>query len=211
MFSKLNKWLNRDPRPPLDDAHAQEIAKELYAPILEASSQPAPALSSQQFQTSDIAARVRGISWFAHCGQPSTVQLLVPVRQPRDWAQAVELCHKAESDEVVLDGFNCLSGWLSVHAHRDYQQWNKVIQEFRETVLLPVIHPAVEAYCRQHGLEERIKHWVGADVMGAWLENHYLYTGHRVFYFLELLKLYEAGHFPCGWTKKDERVELNVF
>ena len=31
------------------------------------------------------------------------------------------------------------------------------------------------------------------------MENSYLSSGHRCFFFLELLMVYEAGHFPCGW------------
>ncbi|HKD26343.1 MAG TPA: hypothetical protein VKC66_10620 [Xanthobacteraceae bacterium] len=37
------------------------------------------------------------------------------------------------------------------------------------------------------------------DVLGALMENSYLSSRHQAYFFLELLWVYEAGHFPCGW------------
>jgi len=35
--------------------------------------------------------------------------------------------------------------------------------------------------------------------LGALMGNSYLDTHHPAHFFLELLWVYEAGHFPCGW------------
>jgi hypothetical protein len=42
-------------------------------------------------------------------------------------------------------------------------------------------------------------HSMSWDVFGALMENSYLDTHHPAHFFLELLWVYEAGHFPCGW------------
>jgi hypothetical protein len=31
------------------------------------------------------------------------------------------------------------------------------------------------------------------------MENAYMTSKHGSYFFLELLTVYEAGHFPCGW------------
>ena len=43
------------------------------------------------------------------------------------------------------------------------------------------------------------------------MENSYLNGGHKVFFFLELLTVYEAGHFPCGWEGEWPKGRLVVY
>jgi hypothetical protein len=43
------------------------------------------------------------------------------------------------------------------------------------------------------------------------MENAYLGSGHSCFFFLELLTVYEAGHFPCGWVGDWPRGKLVVY
>jgi hypothetical protein len=43
------------------------------------------------------------------------------------------------------------------------------------------------------------------------MANSFLASGHRVFFFLELLGVYEAGHFPCGWRGEWPLGSLVVF
>ena len=49
------------------------------------------------------------------------------------------------------------------------------------------------------------------DILGALMENSYVSSGHSVFFFLELLRVYEAGHFPCGWIGDWPSEELTVY
>jgi hypothetical protein len=49
------------------------------------------------------------------------------------------------------------------------------------------------------------------DILGALMENSYLRSGHAAFFFLELLMVYEAGHFPCGWRGNWPQGELLVY
>lgn len=142
MFSKLHDWLRRNPRPPLDDALAEEIARELMAPVLPPPlPQTQTVFSSREFRASDIAARTRAIPWFINCGKPLNVDLAMSVRRPKDWTQAIEWCRSEQWNDANLEASNDLSGWLHMHAHQDYQRWNEVIGQFRQTLLLPVIHP----------------------------------------------------------------------
>lgn len=48
------------------------------------------------------------------------------------------------------------------------------------------------------------------DLLGALMENSFKGSGHAAFFFLELLTVYEAGHFPCGWRGNWPQGELLV-
>jgi len=43
------------------------------------------------------------------------------------------------------------------------------------------------------------------------MANSYMFTGHRAYFFLELLLVYEMGCFPCGWSGKWPSGELLVY
>jgi hypothetical protein len=43
------------------------------------------------------------------------------------------------------------------------------------------------------------------------MENSYLQSGHSAFFFLELLTVYESGHFPCGWQGEWPQGKLLVY
>jgi hypothetical protein len=49
------------------------------------------------------------------------------------------------------------------------------------------------------------------DILAALMEHAYLGSGHRCFFFLELLSVYEAGHFPCGWIGPWPQGKLVVY
>jgi hypothetical protein len=61
------------------------------------------------------------------------------------------------------------------------------------------------------GLDEAIVWMVQSDIHGAWMENAYIESGHSAFFFLELLRVFEAGHFPCGWEGQWPQGTLLVF
>jgi hypothetical protein len=212
MFSKLQAWLVSSPRPRLTDDQASEVARELNRPILEPLVDLPPGFeSSRQFEPSHVAARIRRIPWLTNCGSPLIVNLSMPVLRVPDWTRATELCRTDQWDGAELEAQNQLTVWLHMNARQDYQKWNDHVFDFKKNLINPVVVPAVRAYCRQLGLDDSVLHSVCWDVLGALMESHYLYTGHQAFFFLELLELYEAGHFPCGWSGEWPKGEVYVF
>jgi hypothetical protein len=211
MFSRLQNWLRGNPRQRLTKGAAKEIAHELNRPILESLHNPPPGfVSTRHFRPDDVAARIRRIPWFAHCGDPLSVNLSMPVRRCLNWSEAVAPCGSDDWGAIELEAQNQLTVWLHWNAPQDYQRWNDLVVDFKDTILRPVIEPAVRDYSQRHGLGDSVLHSVYWDMLGALMENHYLHTGHQVFFFLELLELYEAGHFPCGWTGQWPQGELHV-
>jgi hypothetical protein len=43
------------------------------------------------------------------------------------------------------------------------------------------------------------------------MQNSYLQSGNSAFFFLELLTVYESGHFPCGWQGEWPQGKLLVY
>ena len=66
-------------------------------------------------------------------------------------------------------------------------------------VIAPLIKEQIIPFQLEHRLDVVLAHSTSWDVLGALMENSYLDTHHPAHFFLELLWVYEAGHFPCGW------------
>jgi hypothetical protein len=63
----------------------------------------------------------------------------------------------------------------------------------------------------QHDLDITIVHSSRWNALGALMENSYINSGHSAFFFLEMLMIYEAGHFPCGWRGQWPKGTLLIY
>jgi hypothetical protein len=185
---------------------------EVNRPILEPlRNPPAGYSSSRSFKHSDVAARIAKIAWFENCGGTLSSNVSAPLQRCSDWPEAVSLCSATNWQNVATEAQNQLTVWLHLNARKDFQRWNSIVMGFKASILKPAVEPAIRELSRQYGQKEEVLHSVQWDMLGALMENHYLYTGHKAFFFLELLELYEAGHFPCGWAGRWPDGKLCVF
>lgn len=212
MFDKLSQWLQRPKRTSPTDAEADEIARELNAPLMAPIENPPPGFESKhRFVSSDILRRLSEVDWFCGCGSPPHLDLTMDVRTVDSWHAALESASTVGWENVELAAQNQLTMWLHIHDYGNYQQWNAIVQSHKATVLSPLIEEKIRPFLVEHALGEVLIAAVQWDILGALMENSYLTSGHSVFFFLELLQVYEAGHFPCGWIGDWPRGELVIY
>jgi hypothetical protein len=142
---------------------------------------------------------VRAIRWFACCGQPFDLDLSMNTEQVTDWPAAIACCKDPVWENVELEAQNQLTLWLHLNDRVAYQKWNEIVDEHKRAVLNPLAENRIIPFQSTNGLDIVFVHSVKWDILGALMENSYLGSGHKAFFFLELLMVYEAGHFPCGW------------
>jgi hypothetical protein len=196
----------------LNPAETEDLAQLLNAPILEPFANPPPGfVSNRSFAPSDIHGRLRAIDWFSRCGEPLLLNLSMPVMQVSGWPEAVASCTDGIWENVELEAQNQLTLWLHQHDRQNYQRWNELVSDFRSAVLNPLTEKRWEPYRRQHDLDVAVVHSAQWDALGALMENAYIESGHCCFFFLELLSVYEAGHFPCGWVGEWPQGKLVVY
>jgi hypothetical protein len=188
------------------------VPVDLNAGMIEAVSNPPQGfVSKHSFVETDIAARVKSIDWFAHCGQPLSLDLSMEIEQVHDWAKALSSRKNSAWENASLEARNQLTLWLHLNDRALYRKWNKIVAAHKETVLNPLTEEKIVPFQMKHGLDIVLVHNVHWDILGAMMENSYLGSGHRAFFFLELLTIYEAGHFPCGWRGEWPQGTLLVY
>ena len=167
-------------------------------------------VSKHTFTNTDVAARLKAIDWFAKCGEPVKLDLTMPVVQVTSWEEAADSCQERESKSSRLQAQNQLSGWLHVHAHAEFQEWNDRVDEHNR-ILAPVVEKRWKPFFESRNLPVKLLHATDWNVGSALTEESYLNTGHRCFFFHELLLVYEAGHFPCGWIGEWPEGKLVIY
>lgn len=168
-------------------------------------------VSARDFTPTNLAARIRTAPWFARCGEPFSSAVSVPVETVGSWAAALAACAAPARETAQLEAGNQLSAWLSRHARDRYREWNDLIRRHQAEVVTPLTERVLRPVAEARGLDPVFVGAVEWDILHALMENSYLDTGHRAFFFLELLTVYEAGHYPCGWSGDWPEGRLLVF
>jgi hypothetical protein len=194
---------------PLTPEQAAALAWEFAVPLLE---RPEGFESKHTFTRTNVAARVRKIDWFANVGQSLKLDLTMPVERVANWKEAAKAVSTSAWENAQLEASNQLTAWLSDHTAKAYDaKWNRLIDEHKAKVIKPVIKSTFGSFIRKNKLPREVLQAVETDIVYALMENSYFATGHRCFFFLELLTIYEAGHFPCGWRGRWPIGKLLVF
>jgi hypothetical protein len=196
----------------LTPGETEELARLLNAPILDPLiSVPVGFASKHTFEPSDVPGRLRPIEWFSQVGDPMSLDLSMPTEQVSSWPEAVGWCTDGVWQNVELSAQNQLTLWLHQHDHENYQKWNELVVQYKAAVVQPLTEEKLAPYQQARGLNSAVVSSVQWDILGALMENDYLGSGHRCFFFLELLAVYEAGHFPCGWRGEWPQGDLMVY
>jgi len=139
--------------------------------------------------------RILNIDWFTNVGQPIPRDLgdVVPVSS---WDQACEKCSDPLWEDVSAEARNDLTTHLNAVCKAEFQGWNRVIDQIKCNLEQP--WRRVRQMLDEQGLPMVIADCVEWDTMHAVATEYYSHCNPPPF-FLELLVVYEQGHFPCGW------------
>lgn len=216
MNARFAKLLQKAERKHLTSAEKDELAGLLNAPLLE--SPPIEFVSKHIINPSELEARISNISWFDHCSGPAQLDLTMGIERASSWAQAIGNLKWASNTEDMLSSWknvqlaaqNQLTRWLCDNRPDDYSKWDEVAEKHEEPINA-LIKEKVTPFQKKHELPDCFSQSVTCDMSYALMENSFLWTGHRCCFFLELLWVYEAGHFPCGWVGKWPDGKLLVY
>ena len=194
----------------LTPAEREELALLLNQPVLDPNQAPG-FVSKHNFTQSDLPVKLSEVDWFSLCGEPLSWDLTMGIEQVGSWSEAVESCSDGAWEDTELEAQNQLTQWLHQHDRKNYQDWNKLVAEHKAVVLNRLTEEKWIPYQQSHALDDVIVQCAQWDVLGALMENSYLSSEHRCFFFLELLSVYEAGHLPCGWRGEWPQGKLVVY
>ncbi|AEV68930.1 hypothetical protein [Acetivibrio clariflavus] len=157
----------------------------------------------------DILERIDKINWFCNCGNKSDIEIIYPIKYLDNWKKAQKNCLSSKWEEFTLERSNENTQYLHDNYPDKYRQWNKFAKEAREFIQ-EKLQPRIVLYLENNSLKREIEDSVKWDIIHAIMEQVYAEQKEPGF-FMELLKVYEAGHLPCGWNGKWPKGELMIF
>ena len=146
---------------------------------------------------------LHAIPWFSRCGQilPDDLLSSLPfVATPvSTLKKAIRQWSSSQWEDATLEARNALTGFLAVQARDAYQQWNTITRQAKAEVAQPLAEKFWQPDAQQHGLDADFLHSVQWDVLALCMEHAYRQQRGLPQFFHALLKVYAAGHMPCGW------------
>lgn len=143
---------------------------------------------------------LKAVDWFAACGKPCEIDLPFPIKSVSNAANAITQCSAKASRHAALEARNRLTMFLSAHHRDDYRKWNAVTRTAKQRVVTPLTKRVWQPFADRLGLGDVLVNRVAWDILAAIMEQEYSACADRPEHFLLLLRVYQAGHFPCGWT-----------
>ena len=147
----------------------------------------------------DLMMRLDNAPLFAHCGEPedSTLADISPVYIDRS---AMKKTYASVSwQSALVGGSNVMSGWLSVNAPVADQKWNDAAHAgaaYFDTIWVDTFTGLRETF----DLNNAFVLWNRNAIIGLFLAAYYKTYPVNTHFNDAVLRAYEAGRFPCGWT-----------
>lgn len=139
------------------------------------------------------------VAWFSRCGQELPHNLPLGAVRVTTLKKAARQWGSNQWEDTTLEARNLLTDFLSMRASGDYQNWNEITRQAKVEVVQPLAEKYWQPFMQQQGLDVNFLHCVQWDILALCMEHAYRQQHGLPQFFLELLKVYAAGHMPCGW------------
>lgn len=145
----------------------------------------------------DILDRIRGIDWLRNVGLCSNDERFLTISS---WNEVILYASSEKWENVALDARKPITEYLSANFNIEYNKWNGFIRETKLFIDGEILEGFIYALDKR-GFEYNdniLKRWKW-NLMTAIMEDTYSSYVLPVTFCSELLELYGAGYFPCGW------------
>jgi hypothetical protein len=146
-------------------------------------------------ETATLLSEIKEIALLSNLGCPSSL----PHRSAGSWEEALELCHSEPWEALQLMTNNRSAGRVNEENWGRFQYWNETCEE-----LYPHLSEIADTTLARVASSRTVTKHVGNslkwDLLGILLEREFEDVVPPLFCKPILLPIYQAGHFPCGWT-----------
>jgi hypothetical protein len=138
--------------------------------------------------------------WLSACGtalvEPSPFALV----QVSSWNEAEASCSTIDWENTTLEARNDLGTFLQLKNMNRFSEWNEITKKAKAEIVFPLTEKVWSPYLAREGLGKEVLDCIQWDVLAACMEDAYRDFVGLPHFFADLLAIYRAGHFPCGWS-----------
>lgn len=152
--------------------------------------------------------RMLKINWFNNCGD-DIINMDIDYEKVKGWNEAIRKCKSSAWSNVQMEARNNLTIILSRDWPEKDRMWNHITDQAKK-LLKSGVTPSISKYLNSKDLNINVLQSVEWDILAAMMEHVYSPYVKPGFYTM-LLKVYEEGHFPCGWKGKYPDGKLLIY
>jgi hypothetical protein len=151
-----------------------------------------------------FATELEAIPWLSNVGQAVTEVMPWPFVQVTSWGEAFA-CFDEGWEALKGGARDRLTEFFRDRHNRGTRDfnWNEMIRATKARVITPLHENVWRPFGEWHGLTPVFSDLVASDIRFAAAEHETRRVAGRPEFFLPLLQVYRAGHFPCGWCGGD--------
>jgi hypothetical protein len=146
-------------------------------------------------ETAKLVSDFKDINLLGNLGRPSSL----PHRSVSSWEEALEISQSEPWKALRLMTNNRNSGRVNELNWGRYQYWNETCEELYPH-LAQIAEATLARVASTLSVTKRLHDSLTWDLLGTLLEREFEDVVSPLFYVPILLPIYQAGHFPCGWT-----------
>ena len=147
--------------------------------------------------------RLTEIEWFANCGNDIPCEYGVKLKSADE---AIDNITKARWQNIILDNRGDLTAQLSIRSckgeGKEYQEWNKLVREIKESYMPDLERVWIEKLSARGLNQQEVLEDIKFNVLTLIMVDAYKGIIPVTAFWKTLLKIYETGYLPCGWKGK---------
>ena len=136
--------------------------------------------------------RLQAIRWLHRAGQRDALEDVRQLYCERDCLASIGA---PAWEDVTLEARNEITGYLAARSYHASSGWNVLAHVAKER-LEKEVFPHLPAFITDNRLVMNSVEW---DLHAYLMEDAYASKLKKPLFFESLVRIYEAGHIPCGW------------
>ena len=156
--------------------------------------------------------KLKSVSWFSKCGEHSPFDWAISATSTKEVLKAIK---SRKWENMILDTQGNVTEQLSIRSikkiGREYQEWNNLVNDFKERYLSQ-LKEQWEFALTPSGLNTTdVLNDVSFNILSIAVIDAYKEIVPVPSFFLQLLEVYEMGHLPCGWKGTETAGKLIIY
>lgn len=157
----------------------------------------------------EIKDRLLKIDWLNNCGRHDILELSNEYSYIKKTAEIEKMIDGVKWANRCMNARNELTSFLSLHYIDRYHYWNPMVDEAKDDVIANVCQMIMER-CEDLKMPLKIVDYIKMDIVNIALTYSYKKYYESAF-FVDMLKIYESGHLPCGWLGSYKSGKFKVY
>ena len=143
------------------------------------------------------------IDWFINCGKDIPCEYGVKLKSG---TEAIDNIMNVRWQNIILDNRGDLTAQLSMRSckgeGKEYQEWNKLVREIKESYMPDLERVWNERLSTRELNKSEVLADIRFNVLALIMVDVYKSIIPVTAFWKNLLEIYEAGYLPCGWKGK---------